>query len=323
MLAAAHHVTRWRADDAAAAARQAALATQALAAAQASLTWRLDRLERDAAVRTVTAWVRHAQVPPTLRVSIILPTRDRANHLQRALQSVAAQIYERWELVVADDGSTDRTQDVLAAWTDPRIRVVESGGGGAPAARNAALAVANGDVIVYLDDDNLLDPLWCKAVVWAFQQHPGVDVLYGARLMDDIDRIIKVGSGALPTMHFPPFDRAALEVGNFVDMGVIAHRADVADAWFDPDLVTHADWDLLLRLTERESPLELPVVACYYTSDAPGRLSDLEHDSEDLARRKQATRAAQRDGLAAVDARAPQLATSSATSGPGARLPRR
>jgi glycosyltransferase involved in cell wall biosynthesis len=250
----------------------------------------VDRLEREAAVRTVTAWVRQAHVPPTLLVSIVLPTRNRADHLQRALESVAAQVYERWEVIVADDGSTDHTRDVLGAWTDPRVKVVTSAGSGAPAARNTALTAATGDVVVYLDDDNTLDPLWCKAVVWAFLQHPDVDVLYGARLMDDIDRIVKVGSGALPTMHFLPFDRTSLEAGNLADIGVIAHRAGLPEAWFDSDLVTHADWDLLLRLTERESPLELPVVACYYTSDAPARLSDLDHDSEHLVRQKQAAR---------------------------------
>jgi hypothetical protein len=101
---------------------------------------------------------------------------------------------------------------------------------------------------------------------------------------------MRVGSGALPTIHFQPFDRAALEAENLADMGVIAHRAGHPQAWFDPDLVTHADWDLLLRLTEDRPPLELPVVACCYTSDAPCRLSDLERDTEDLVRRKQAAR---------------------------------
>ncbi len=292
MLAAAHHDTRQRADAAAATAVQATNLSRALVATSGDVDQRLQRLEREAAIRAVTAWVRHADVAPSLRVSIVLPTRDRAHLLRRAIASVEAQVYERWELVIVDDGSIDGTPALLAGITEARVRVARADGVGAAAARNVALAHATGDVIAYLDDDNTLDPLWCKAVVWAFQQRPDVDVLYGARVMDDLDRIIKVGRGALPTIHFLPYHRESLEAGNMADMGVIAHRAGHPEAYFDPELVTHADWDLFLRLTERNAPLELPVIACYYTSDTPGRLSDLDRDDSGLVLQKQAARRA-------------------------------
>jgi hypothetical protein len=249
---------------------------------------RLVALERYAAIQTVTAWVRNTEVRPSMLVSVIVPTHNRASLLGRAIASVQAQCYDHWQLLVVDDGSTDTTAEVLEAQADTehRLYALRTDGVGAAAARNAGLDAAVGDVVVYLDDDNMLDPLWLKAVVWAFTQHPEVDVLYGARLIDDIARVLGTGVGAFPTIQFEPFDRRTLERANTVDMGVLAHRSGLAEARFDPELITHADWDLFLRLTENRSLLELPVVACYYVSDSPNRLSDLERCDADRVRAK-------------------------------------
>ena len=75
-------------------------------------------------------------------------------------------------------------------------------------------------------------------------------------------------------IQFHPFDRALLERQMFTDIGAIAHRTDVPEAHFEEGLVVAEDWDLLLRLTEGRPPLELPVIACRYRTDATDRLSD-------------------------------------------------
>ena len=226
-------------------------------------------------------------MPESLLVSVVLPTRDRSGYLPGAIASVQAQSYGNWELIVVDDGSTDDTPSVLARYADdPRIQVHRTDGVTLPCARNLALEAAAGDVVVYLDDDNTFDPMWFKAVVWAFEQRPDVDVLYAARVIDDIHRVERVGVGALPTVHFEPYDRALLERNNIADMGVIAHRAKLPEAYFDTRLTTHADWDLFARLTVDQPPLELPVVALYYVSDSPNRLSDGDLVDLELVRAK-------------------------------------
>jgi hypothetical protein len=294
----AHHTTRVTADQARAAVDslggQLAKVEAMVGEQVAGLDDRVARLERLAAIRAVTEWVRHVEVPPTLLVSVVLPTRDRADVLARAVASVQTQDYDRWELVVVDDGSSDVTPDLLATLADgdDRIRVLRTegdgagGGSGVAAARNRALDELTGDVVVYLDDDNQLDPLWLKAVVWAFQQRPDVEVLYGARLIDDLDRVSRVGERHLPVVQLEAFDRARLEQGNMADMGVLAHRSNLPGVRFDPQFHMHADWDLLLQLTDGRMPLMLPVVACYYTSDAPDRLSDVDQSDFDLVRAK-------------------------------------
>ncbi len=238
---------------------------------------RLDRIERTQRVLLTMRWLDHLPVDDETTVSVVLPTRNRAERLPGAIASVEAQTHRRWELVVVDDGSTDDTRAVLDGFDDDRIRVVAGPSRGLSAARNAALDHVTGDVVVYLDDDNRMDRLWCQAVAWAFAEHPDHDVAYGARLIDSMDRVLARAEatpfGDLPELHFEPFDRATLERGNIADIGVIAHRRS-APARFDESMPWLEDWDLLLSLTATADPLELPVVAVHYTSETSGRLSD-------------------------------------------------
>lgn len=230
-------------------------------------------LQRLAQVQAVMDWIAGVPVRSSPLVSVVLPTRNRASLLPRAIGTVLAQRYPNWELLVVDDGSTDGTADVLAACDDPRIRSFTGLGRGACAARNIALAAARGELIAYLDDDNRMHPGWLQSVVWAFEQRPEVDVLYGAIVVDDLRRAQLDGSGDLPRLLLARWERAALEQHNLADIGAIAHRAGLPEAHFDEDLREMGDWDLFLRLTRDTEPLVLPAVACYYESTAADRLS--------------------------------------------------
>jgi glycosyltransferase involved in cell wall biosynthesis len=87
-------------------------------------------------------------------VSIILPTYNRATFLSAALESVFSQTYDRWELVVIDDGSTDETPQLLDALEDPRIVRLRQDNRGVSAARNAGIFASSGRVIALLDSDD-------------------------------------------------------------------------------------------------------------------------------------------------------------------------
>jgi glycosyltransferase involved in cell wall biosynthesis len=253
---------------------EAAITQDPTSAPWSHLEHALEERRRHAEVWAVMAWIAH--VGPLTRplVSVILPTRDRERYLARAIKSVMAQSYEDWELLVVDDASVDGTSAFLMGLEDPRIRVLRGTGSGVCAARNVALKQARGELVAYLDDDNLMHPEWLKAVVWAFEQRPAVDVLFGAVLIDDALRVDGRGSGgALPVLYFGAYDDAALAQDNVADIGCIAHRSGLAEARFDESLREMGDWDLLFRLTRAGPPLALPVIACFYTTDAPNRLS--------------------------------------------------
>lgn len=92
-------------------------------------------------------------------ISVILPTYNRANTLQRAVDSVLRQTLHDWELIIVDDGSTDETPQILAKVSDPRVRVCRHPRNrGVTAAKNTGLDHIRGDWFTGLDSDDEMTP---------------------------------------------------------------------------------------------------------------------------------------------------------------------
>ena len=119
-----------------------------------------------------------------MRVSVVIATRDRRASLAATLAALAAvrvPLDVTWQLVVADNGSTDGTAELLASGDLGRtqlLRVVESRRGKAHAL-NAALRISRGDVIAFLDDDVRPDPSWLEEILRPFRT-PGASAVTGA-----------------------------------------------------------------------------------------------------------------------------------------------
>jgi glycosyltransferase involved in cell wall biosynthesis len=112
------------------------------------------------------------------RISVIIPTYNRAAYLDEAIQSVLAQTFEDWELIVVDDGSTDATAEVAAKYSG-KITYKRQANAGACAARNLGLACASGEYISFLDSDDRMLPNNLADLLAVLEQHPQVDVAYG------------------------------------------------------------------------------------------------------------------------------------------------
>ena len=102
-------------------------------------------------------------------VSVIVAAYNVERYLSAALESVLAQTYRNLEILAVDDGSTDKTPDICDAYArkDSRIRVIHKENGGLSDARNAALQIASGDYIAYLDGDDRMQPCMIEAMVRA------------------------------------------------------------------------------------------------------------------------------------------------------------
>lgn len=258
---------------------------------------RIGRSERMISTATVMAWIDQAGLHGDPLVSVVLPTRDRASLLGRAVDSVIAQSYPNWELLVCDDGSRDETAELVAGIGDPRVRYLPDEAVGVAGARNRGIAAAGGELIAYLDDDNRMHPNWLKSVVWAFEQRPEVEVLYGGIVIEDTARLHREPGQEMPSAWLEAYDPETILTSNVADTSAIAHRAGLPEAHFDETLQTMGDWDLFLRLTAEREPLTLPAIAGFYFTGAEGRISDLTaaHDSDrpviqDNARRARSRR---------------------------------
>jgi glycosyltransferase involved in cell wall biosynthesis len=117
------------------------------------------------------------------RVSILLPTYNRARFLPAAIAAITGQTFADWELIVVDDGSTDGTGDVVARLTarvPQRVLYRRQANAGAYAARNAALDLAQAPLVAFYDSDDLWLPHHLDACVSALKTAPDVDWVYGA-----------------------------------------------------------------------------------------------------------------------------------------------
>jgi glycosyltransferase involved in cell wall biosynthesis len=99
-------------------------------------------------------------VPPEPLISVVVPVHNTEPYLAQALESIRAQTYTRWELIVVDDGSTDRSVSVARsqAAQDPRIKVYEGPRAGVAPTLNAGVALAEGDLIARMDADDVAAP---------------------------------------------------------------------------------------------------------------------------------------------------------------------
>jgi glycosyltransferase involved in cell wall biosynthesis len=120
--------------------------------------------------------------------SVIVPTHNRAAIVGRALRSIAAQTYRDYEVIVVDDGSKDSTPEYLETVRGPRCQVIRNERSlGVSAARNRGIAVATGQWIAFLDDDDELRPEALAALYDRLTTWPNLDFLWGGRLVHEID----------------------------------------------------------------------------------------------------------------------------------------
>jgi len=105
------------------------------------------------------------------KVSVIIPAYNRCQMLKQAVDSVLSQDFTDFELIVSDDGSTDNTQEMLRAYGN-RILVIRQENKGVSAARNRGIVSASGDLIAFLDSDDLWMPEKLSEQVAFFNANP-------------------------------------------------------------------------------------------------------------------------------------------------------
>lgn len=95
-----------------------------------------------------------------MKFSIVVPIYNVEQYLEQCLESLQAQDYKDYEVICVNDGSTDRSREILTAWESrmPQMRVIDRENGGLSAARNTGLEAATGEYVVFVDSDDWVEP---------------------------------------------------------------------------------------------------------------------------------------------------------------------
>jgi glycosyltransferase involved in cell wall biosynthesis len=198
------------------------------------------------------------------RVSVVVSHFDRADWLPEALASIRAQAFTDYEIVLVDDAGPVPELAARAAAAFGARYVRRESNGGVAATRNTGVRAAAGELIAYLDDDDLWRPRHLAALVGALDARPGCALAYGDA---EVWRVARPAAGPAAARTAPgtwpirarlplavPFDRGDLARDDFIVPGGMLHRRALYDrvGAFDEALFVSDDWYWLLRVLARE-----------------------------------------------------------------------
>ncbi|MDZ7833050.1 MAG: glycosyltransferase [Desulfobacterales bacterium] len=184
------------------------------------------------------------------QVSVIIPTYNRPNDLYYAVESVLAQTFQDFEIIVVNDGGEDVAPVIDALNTDGKIRcLTHEQRKDVAAARNTGLRASRGLYIAYLDDDDIYYPQHLEILVHALQ-YSDYQFAY-----TDANQVVMnwITDRYVPTekrvRYSYDFDRDKLLISNYIPTLNILHRRDLLDkiGYFDERLAVHEDWDMWIR----------------------------------------------------------------------------
>lgn len=188
---------------------------------------------------------------PGLRVSVLVPTFNRAHYLAECLDSLLAQTLPALEIIVIDDGSEDHTAEVVKRY-GPRIRYRHKDNGGKPTAVNLGLSLAQGDLIWIFDDDDVALPDAIANRVAALQARPDAAFVYSTHFYGSDGLNGRIERGRLHQIPSCTGDNFFFELmkGCFFHLATALVRADAYAkvGGFDTALLSSEDYDMQLRL---------------------------------------------------------------------------
>lgn len=190
-------------------------------------------------------WKRRLNYPPV--ISIVTPAFRHADFIERTMQSVLNQNYPAIEYIVQDGGSNDGTLEILQRYADQLKHFESVPDKGQSHAINLGFRHASGEIMAYLNSDDLLLPGSLAYVANYFCKHSDVDVVYGQRILIDEDDQ-DIGRWVLP-----PHDDEVLSWADFIPQETLFWRRRIWDkvgGAIDESFKFAMDWDLILRFRD-------------------------------------------------------------------------
>lgn len=221
--------------------------------------------------------------------SVIIPLYNKAVFIEAALQSVLAQRYGNFEVIVVDDGSQDDGPSRVRAIKDPRIQLIRQANMGVSCARNRGIRQAKGDLVCFLDADDWYLPAYLETIVSMATQHPEI-AFFGTgfrRMSARSDTVLVWDCGATETFELvDDFFYRWRCFGPFLCTNSVAVRRQSLTAFqpcFPPGESMAEDQDLWFRLAEKFQLLYCPALLVAYRVEVEASLcAGIESYAHDL-----------------------------------------
>ena len=198
------------------------------------------------------------------KITVIIPTYNAEATILETLQSLGQQTLADFEILVINDGSTDRTLEVLKGFCDERLHVFSFENAGATVARNRGIARAEGEFIAFLDADDLWSADKLELQLAALEQHPEAGVVYSwTAFIDEQGQFLY----KQPPVYFEGNVYPQLLLKNFLACGsvpLIRRQAIESVGEFVPGLASSQDWEYWLRLARQWSFVLVPQHQVFY-----------------------------------------------------------
>jgi FkbM family methyltransferase len=196
---------------------------------------------------------------PEPLVSIVTPSFNQGSFIRATIESVLTQTYPRVEYLVIDGGSTDETLSVLGDYDDRVCWISEPDGGQADAI-NKGFRRAHGEIVTWLNSDDLLVPQAAELAVEAFAEHPTAGFVYGDAYTTDEHGYLR----AIVQAPEPSLWALANVVDYVLQPAAFFRRAALAEVgWIHPTWHWAMDWDVFMRLSLAFPTVHVPAVLAY------------------------------------------------------------
>ena len=206
-------------------------------------------------------------------ISVIIPAYNAERTILKTIESVQQQTFKDLEIIVINDGSRDRTLELLETVRDERLKVYSYKNGGLPTARNRGMRRATGEYISFIDADDLWIKDKLEQQLLALQHNPTAGVAYSWIIYMVEDPANPNSFGYIPDAK-PKFTGNVypnLLLGNFLGNGsnILARREAVESVGeFDPSLKSCEDWDYYIRLADKWEFILVPQAQILYRKTA-------------------------------------------------------
>lgn len=198
------------------------------------------------------------------KVSVVLPTYNDVCFLPTAINSILAQTWVDYELIVVNDGSTDDTASLLEKYeADPRVKVIHKQNERLPRALNTGFEAASGDYLTWTSSDNVLLPQMLERLAATLDARPDVGLVYADwQVIDDAGQVV----GMVQTLDY---DQCLLRRVNYVNACFMYRReCQEAVGLYDPEYILMEDWEYWWRISQHFPLMRVPEVLYQYRQHA-------------------------------------------------------